>query len=142
VSASTASIDLTNFSLTWQALNSSGSQNSPTKNTLWTFEVFNRSGAVIGSSLGSASLTDAWTSTDASSPNSSSTFNLDVSGLSNLIGGAEYRLQFTAGDGGSPGHYVAFDDFLLEGNVVVPEPSAFALFGGLLGLTWVILRRH
>jgi hypothetical protein len=63
--------------------------------------------------------------------------SIDLSSLSNSSTAVDFRLYFS---GGSTTNFV-IDDIQLNG-AVVPEPSSYALLAGMLGLTWVMLRRR
>lgn len=89
-----------------------------------------------------ASGTDTWTATfriDVDAPNERVTYYVDdqvvgsTDGPVTNIGGVWFKM-----DQGSDDAYFIIDDV----SVVIPEPSAYALIAGLLGLSWVMVRRR
>ncbi|PXA04878.1 hypothetical protein DDZ13_02630 [Coraliomargarita sinensis] len=82
-----------------------------------------------------ATAIDSYTISDTGSWGS---FSTDLSSLANQATTTTFRLQFFT-TGGSPGNELYLDNVELQ---AVPEPSAFALLAGCLGLTWIMVRRR
>ena len=126
LSAGTQSIDLTDFSVWFDATTAAGvSQGTNTQTLKLTVEV-------VGSVSGSLGTSPTVSKTDVGGA-SGVTATADLSALADLTQGETYDVIINF-DGGSSGWNIRVDDFQLNGDITVPEPGSLALMsiGGLL----------
>jgi hypothetical protein len=71
------------------------------------------------------------------------TFVSNIANYTELENGDSLLVGWGARDGTNPPSRVDYDNLTLNGTItVVPEPSSYALLAGLLGLSFVMLRRR
>ncbi len=118
-------------------------------NTARDFSLNVQAGGAITAGNVFTSATDAITSL-GTAPNAAQDqhdeYDLDLTSLADntleAAGTVTFELSFTGGLDGSAGHHLWVDNVALSTAAVVPEPSTYALLGGLFALSFVAMRRR